>query len=117
MPNLKKPVFITGATGSVGFALARRFSESGRPVWALARNPERAKPLQALKNVKIIPGDLAQPEKLRGVLDGCALVYHSAAKLTGTNKAEFQAVNVDSTHALLDEACRAGIERFVHVST
>ena len=34
-----KPVLISGATGSIGFALARRLTRNGQAVRALVRNP------------------------------------------------------------------------------
>src|SRR5512135_2046758 len=114
---MEKQVFLTGGTGSVGAALARRLSESGHHVRALARDPARAAALQSLPGVEIVPGDLSQPDSLRGCLEGCAVVYHCAAKLTGSNAAAFQAINVAGTQALLDEALRAGVARFVHVSS
>ncbi len=117
MVHNSKPIFITGATGSIGSFLARRLSESGMPTRLLVRSPARAAALQSLANVEIIPGDLSQPGSLRGCLEGCSLVYHCAAKLAGSDRAAFQAINVRGTQALLTEAIHAGIERFIHVST
>ena len=82
MNNLR-PVLVTGATGSIGSALVKRLSESGQRVRAMARSPERAGPLRDLPNVEIVPGDLSQPDSLRGCADGCSTVYHCAAKLSG----------------------------------
>lgn len=115
--NNRKPVFITGATGSIGGALARRLSESGQAVRALVRSPRRAAVLQGLPNVETVPGDLTRPESLKGCLQGCSLVYHSAARLMGSNQAASQAVNVDGAQALIDEAVRAGVERFIDISS
>ncbi len=117
MGNNARPVFITGATGSIGSALARRLSESGRPVRALVRNPARAAVLSGLSNIEIVPGDLEHPDSLRGCLDSCSLVYHSAANISGINRARFHAVNVVGTRTVVDEAIRSGVERFVHLSS
>lgn len=112
-----KPILVTGATGSIGSALVKRLSISGQRVRALVRNPERAAALRAIANVEIVPGDLSQPASLRGCAEGCSLVFHCAAKLSGSDRAAFEAVNVDGTQALVDEAARAGVKRFVHAST
>jgi nucleoside-diphosphate-sugar epimerase len=111
------PTFITGATGSIGFALAKRLSDSGTPIRAMVRDMGRAEQLRPLANVELVPGDLARPGSLRGLLDGCGVVYHCAAKILGSDPAAYQAINVGGTMALLDEAMRAGVKRFVYIST
>ena len=53
--------FITGATGFVGGALARKLREPGHEVQASVRTPEKAKDLQAL-GVKLFKGDVTNNE-------------------------------------------------------
>jgi 2-alkyl-3-oxoalkanoate reductase len=108
---------VTGATGSIGSALVQRLSAAGQRVRAVARNPERSDALRSLPNVEIVPGDLSRPESLRGIANGCSVVYHCAAKLNGTNRAEFDAVNITGTQAVVDEVIRVGVERLVYAST
>ena len=84
---------------------------------AAARNPERAAALRAIANVEIVPGDLSQPDSLRGCAEGCSQVFHCAAKLSGSNRAAFRAINVAGTQALIGEAVRAGVERLIYAST
>lgn len=110
-------ILVTGATGSIGSALVKRLSEACQRVRAMARNPERASALQGLANVTIVPGDLSRPDSLRGCADGCALVFHCAAKLSGSDRTAFAVVNVGGTQAVVDEAARAGVARFIHAST
>lgn len=117
MGNEPKPIFVTGATGSIGYMLAKRLSKNGLPVRVLARDVSRARNLRTLAGVEVVAGDLDQPESLLGLVAGCSVVYHAAAKILGSDPASYRAVNVDGTTALLDEAIRAGVERFVHVST
>jgi nucleoside-diphosphate-sugar epimerase len=117
MNTLRASTFITGATGSIGLALAKRLSDSGTPIRAMVRDMGRAGQLRTLANVELVPGDLARPDSMRGLLDGCGVVYHCAAKILGSDPAAYQAINVGGTMALLDEAIRAGVERFVHIST
>ncbi|MFN8498688.1 MAG: NAD-dependent epimerase/dehydratase family protein [Anaerolineae bacterium] len=109
-------VCVTGANGSIGAALVRRFVALGIPVRALVRSPDRRTALKGL-DIEFAYGDLARPETLRGALDGCATVYHTAAKLTGADLQAYAAINVGGTEALVAEARRAGAERFVHVSS
>jgi nucleoside-diphosphate-sugar epimerase len=117
MGSEQKPVFVTGATGSIGYALAKRLSENGSLVRALARDPSRAGNLKALAGVEVVGSDLSQLGSLRGLVAGCSVVYHVAAKIMGSDPALYRTVNVDGTTALLEEAIRARVERFVHVST
>lgn len=109
-------VCVTGANGSIGAALVRRLVAQGIRVRALVRSPDRRAALQGL-DVEFAYGDLARPETLHGALDGCATVYHTAAKLTGADLPAYAAINVDGTEALVDEARRVGANRFVHVSS
>lgn len=117
MSHIPELVFITGATGSIGSRLAQRFSQAGVRVRALVRDPARLGSLLPSQNIQLVPGDLGKPESLRGCMNGCSVVYHCAAKLTGSDRSLYYAVNVEGTRTLLQEAERAGVERFVHAST
>ncbi len=110
-------IFITGATGSIGSQLAQRLCASGLHVRALVRDPDRADKLKDLPGLDLLQGDLMRPQGLRGCMDGCSVVYHCAAKLVGADWATSRVVNLGGTQALLTEAVRAGVERFVHLST
>jgi nucleoside-diphosphate-sugar epimerase len=102
---------VTGATGSIGSMLAKRLSDNGSHVRVLVCDLSQAKNLKMLAGMEVLSGDLSRPKSLHGVLTGCSVVYPAAAKLLGSNHASFQAVNVDGTIALLDEAIRAQVER------
>jgi dihydroflavonol-4-reductase len=110
-------VLITGATGQVGNAIARRLAGDGVDVRALVRSPERARVLP--EGAQPVFGDVTDPGSLREALDGCATVYHAAGipeqwrKDTG----EFARVNVEGTRNVVDTALAAGVERFVYTST
>jgi dihydroflavonol-4-reductase len=111
-------VLVTGATGQVGNAIARRLTADGIAVRALVRSPERAAPTLP-DGVQAVKGDVTDSASLRAALDGCATVYHAAGipeqwrKDTG----EFERVNVDGTRNVVEAALAAGVERFVYTST
>ncbi|HET6547518.1 MAG TPA: SDR family NAD(P)-dependent oxidoreductase, partial [Solirubrobacter sp.] len=111
-------VLITGATGQVGNAIARRLAADGVEVRALVRSPERAAPTLP-EGVQTVKGDVTDSASLRAAFDGCATVYHAAGipeqwrKDTG----EFERVNVDGTRNVVEAALAAGVERFVYTST
>jgi nucleoside-diphosphate-sugar epimerase len=112
-----KPVLVTGATGSIGSILVKRLCESGQSVRALVRNPDRAAALRSMTNVEIRTGDLSRADSLSGCAQGCSQVYHCAAKLATPDWKGSYATNVTGTRAIIDEAVRAGVERFIYTST
>lgn len=69
-------------------------------VRALVRNPQRAAQLQEA-GVHLIPGDLADNDALRQLLDGAVAVVHCAGAVRGNNQADFDKANVVGTAALL----------------
>lgn len=110
-------VLITGATGQVGHAIARRLAADGVEPRALVRSPERARVLP--EGVEPVFGDVTDPSSLQAALEGCGTVYHSAGipeqwrKDTG----EFARVNVEGTRNVVEAALAAGVDRFVYTST
>jgi dihydroflavonol-4-reductase len=111
-----KPILVTGATGFVGWHVARQLLERGEKVRALARTPERIRELDGIDAVR---GDLRDPDSLQRAVDGCSRVFHVAAdyRLWAKDPSELYLSNVDGTRNLLQAAKRAGIERFVYTST
>ena len=61
--------FVSGITGKVGGATARRLLAEGRAVRALARNPEKAAEW-ANRGVDVRQGDLNNPESVADALEG-----------------------------------------------
>ena len=110
-------VLITGATGQVGNAIARRLAADGVEVRALVRSPERARVLP--EGVQPVFGDVTDAPSLRAALDGCATVYHAAGIPEQWRKdvGEFARVNVEGTRNVVEAALAAGVERFVYTST
>ena len=111
-----KPTLITGATGFVGWHVARKLLERGEKVRALARDPAG---LRELDGVDPVQGDLRDPESLERAIEGCGVLYHVAAdyRLWTREPAEMFRSNVEGTRRLLDAARRAGVERVVYTST
>jgi nucleoside-diphosphate-sugar epimerase len=61
-------------------------------------------------------GDLASPSDLERALEGCDAVVHAGIG-TSWRESERVAVNVKGTQNLVDAALRAGVKRFIHIST
>ncbi len=111
-----KPTLITGATGFIGWHVARHLVEQGVKVRVLARDPKR---VHDLDGVEIALGDLKDPDSLKRAVAGCGVVYHVAAdyRLWSKDPEELYRCNVAGTHNLLAASREAGIERFVYTST
>lgn len=108
-------VFVTGATGFLGGALALRLADEGAHVRALARMPRKAEaPLK--HGIEICEGDVTDAEAMRRLVEGCHTVFHAAAAMNG-DYAKQRAVNVEGTRNLVRAAADADVKRFVHVSS
>jgi nucleoside-diphosphate-sugar epimerase len=116
MTLLGKTVLITGATGFLGGALARRLAGDGARVRALARHPMRDRSLRDIAAVEIIEGDVTDEDRMRDVTLGCEIVFHMAGIADGPIRLQRQ-VNVEGTRNVLRAAAEAGVERVVYVST
>jgi nucleoside-diphosphate-sugar epimerase len=103
-------VFITGASGFIGRALAERYRALGAEVRGLdvTADPERG----------VLAGDTSMPGPWQRHAEGCDLVLHTAAIVSFRGSPDdFWGVNVRGTRHALDAAVRGGAERFVHLSS
>ena len=115
-----KPILVTGATGFVGWHVARHLLQRSCAVRVLARNPEAStQALRHLPGAQIIQGDLRDARSIEQAVAGCGVVYHVAAdyRLWVPKPAEMYRSNVDGTRNLLNAARGAGVERVVYTST
>jgi len=118
---MRDGIFVTGGTGFVGRPLLAALARTGRPIWALSRRAaEPAAPPtdQSMPaNVTFVSGDVLQPETWRAALAQCRVLVHLAAA-TGRAAAEtHHRVNARGTEILLEECRKAGVDRFLFVSS
>lgn len=107
---------VTGATGYVGSHLVRRLRGRGDAVRALARDAGRAARLAAL-GCEVRLADFATEEPaLVGSARGMEVVFHLVSAMYGPRE-RFEQVDVRGTQRMLEESIRAGVRRFVYVST
>ena len=78
---MKQTTFVTGATGFVGFHLAKRLSEQGYLVHCLVRKSSNTTRLKNLKNIKLHTADLTDFKKLHQTLSKInpQFIFHCAA--------------------------------------
>jgi len=74
---MKQRIFVTGATGYIGSAIAARLARQGHQVFGLTGRRERAPALEAAGLEPVI-GDLTQDGEWLGVLQNCDVAVHAA---------------------------------------
>jgi dihydroflavonol-4-reductase len=111
-------VLVTGASGFVGAAVARRLLAAGYEVRVLLRPGSDRSNLERLE-VEPAIGDLCDAASLRPALAGCRALFHLAAdyRLGTRNPAELYRANVEGTRNLLLAARETGVERIVYTSS
>ncbi|MBZ5609719.1 MAG: NAD-dependent epimerase/dehydratase family protein [Acidobacteriia bacterium] len=110
-----KPTLVTGATGFIGWHVARKLLARGCTVRALARPGSQVREL----DLEVVTGDLRDPDSLERAANGCGSVFHVAAdyRLWAKDPGELYRSNVDGTRNLLTAARNRGVERVVYTST
>jgi nucleoside-diphosphate-sugar epimerase len=103
---------ITGATGFVGSRLLTKARAAGHDIRALTRRQQRKR-----KGIEWIDGALDNGHSLDRLVEGADAVIHVAGVINAPDAAGFEAGNVAGTAAMLAAAEKAGIKRFVHVSS
>lgn len=120
--NLKS-AFVTGATGLLGNNLVRELVARGFAVKALVRSPAKAQQQFAgLQGVELVLGDMADVPAFANALQGCDVVFHTAAFFRdnykgGSHWPALKRINVDGTQQLIEHAYRAGIRCFIQTSS
>ncbi len=123
-------VLVTGGAGFIGSCYVRGLL-TGRygqvdlvtvlDLLTYAGNPANLEPVADDRRLRLVVGDVTDPETVHRVMPGHDLVVHFAAEShvdrSITAAAPFIRTNVVGTQVLLDAALRHGVARFVQVST
>lgn len=111
-------ILVTGATGFVGAAVARRLVAAGASLRLLVRARSDTRNIEGLPGERVV-GDLSDAASLKRAARGCAAVYHVAAdyRLWVPRPEEIYRINVDGSVALVRAAAEAGAQRIVYCSS
>ncbi|HEX7823090.1 MAG TPA: NAD(P)H-binding protein [Sphingobium sp.] len=105
-------VALTGATGFLGGAVLERLIAQGHQIRALTRRPQRER-----VGVTWIAGDLADEAALTSLVAGTDAVIHVAGAVNVPHRAAFFAANAEGVRLIAGLAERAGVGRFILVSS
>lgn len=111
--------FVTGATGFIGHNLVARLLDEGWRVTALHRAGSDTRQLRDW-GVHCVAGEITDARSLEGCIPADAtVVFHLAGStsLWSRLRAEQLRVNVRGTRNVVRAALKAGVPRFVHLSS
>lgn len=111
-------VLITGGTGFIGSHVARKLTERGERVRALARPSSRTEELDAM-GAEVVRGDITDRESVLKALDGCDTLYHCAGFVSFKKRdyPKMVEINVDGARNTLSAALEAGVGKVVFTSS
>jgi len=109
---------VTGATGFVGAAVARRLLAAGFEVRVLARPGSNRRNLEGL-DLEVVEGDLTDRASLARAAQGCGGLFHAAAdyRLWVPDPEAMLRANVDGSRDIVRAAAEAGAGRIVYTSS
>lgn len=111
-------VFLTGASGFVGSAVARLLLDQGFAVRALVRRNSNPANLAGL-GLDVVEGDIRESSQLLQAMRDVRYVFHVAAdyRLWAPDPNEIIQTNVEGTRAVMEAALANGVERIVYTSS
>ena len=108
---------VTGATGLLGSHLCEQLRKRGESVRALVRKSSDTTFLKSL-GVELVYGDITDRQSLTPAMQGVDIVYHAAARVGDWGPwQEFVDITIRGTENMLDAATKAGVKRFLHISS
>lgn len=75
-------VFVTGATGYIGFNVAAALRRAGHEVWGLVRTEAKMRMLAA-QEIHPVLGEMQKPESYQAAAAECSVLIHAAADMKG----------------------------------
>src|ERR1041385_2800483 len=111
-------VLVTGASGFVGSAVARGLIAKNFRVRALLRSTSPRTNVEGL-GCEILLGDMRDPRSMKNAMQGTRYLFHVAAdyRLWARDPEEIVRNNLEGTHAVMEAALAAGVDKIVYTSS
>jgi nucleoside-diphosphate-sugar epimerase len=118
-------IAVTGATGFLGRYIVRHLAEAGHACRCWFRPDSDRGGFEGIEaRLEWVPGDLTDPPSMRALVGGTQAVVHAALYRPGAgfrgqegDVVTFVDRNVLGTIRLIEESRKAGVERFIFIST
>ncbi len=119
-----KKILVTGGAGFIGTNFVYYLVNKGYNVTVLdkltyAGGKDNLEPLGS--KIKLVIGDICDSAAVRSAVKGTDAVVHMAAESHNTRSETdpdiFYRTNVHGTKVMLDESAKAGVKKFIHIST
>jgi nucleoside-diphosphate-sugar epimerase len=110
-------IFLTGATGFIGGALAKRLLDRVQGLHLLVR-PQSRLGIDHPK-IRVFRGELVDLPVLKKGMRGCDAVFHLAAWVRSASKERplFDRTNIEGTRRIIEAASSEGIRKVVYTSS
>lgn len=113
-------VLITGATGLLGSALAKKILHEGFVVKVLVRQGSNTSIFdEIIDKIEIIEGDILDVSSLNKAIEGVSMVVHAAAIVSFDPKEKTQMfkTNIEGTTNVVNECLNANVKKLVYISS
>lgn len=109
---------VTGATGTIGYAVVRALLDKGRDVRCLVRDVDKAKEIVP-DTCELVRGDIMDQDSVGAAVQGCEAVFHAAGmpEQWVRDPSIFERVNSVGTANMVEAALKQGVRSFIYTST
>ncbi len=113
--NAMAKYLITGGSGFLGINLVRYLHKKGHKITVIDR--EKFDYSDMKDKITFFRNDIRNREKVAEAMKGIDIVVHTAAALPLYPAKEIYSVDIGGTKLLLEEAKKAKVKRFIHISS
>jgi uncharacterized protein YbjT (DUF2867 family) len=113
-----KKVILFGSTGNLGKKIAAELKQQGYAVTAVVRNEAKANEMANLANDCIV-ADVTKHATFSSICNGFDIVVSALGESVSPNdrsKPSFRDIDFSANNAILQEAIRSGVKKFVYIS-
>lgn len=108
---MKSKILLTGATGYIGYNIAKQLLQTGYSLRFFVRNP---KDCILGMNAEIITGDIRCYSDVENAVSGCDYVIHAAGLFTFDELRKEEIYDVNGTKNICEAVKKCNIKRLVY---